>query len=288
MTLAVLAGAGSLAGAVTVYGGLYNVAATSSHLRPTYALLETALEHSVRLRARHIEPPPLDSPELLERGAACFRDHCVQCHGAPGVAPGEFSKSLQPVPVSLIDSARHWRARELYWITRHGIKMSGMPAWEYHLADADLWGLVAFLTQLPAMSTRVYDERIAAVAGRQCPVGQGAGGAQATVSAGEAAGGAPARVPVADAERGRAAMREYGCIACHDIPGVTGALIQVGPPLSGMGKREWIAGRLPNNVDNMVAWIRDPKRIDPATAMPDMGVTPQHARDMAAYLKTLR
>lgn len=277
LTLAVLAGAGSLVGAVTVYGGLYNVAATASHLQPTYSVLQLAMEHSVRLRARHIEPPPLDDPRMLQRGAACYRDHCVQCHGAPGVAPDDFSKSMQPVPVSLINAARHWRARELYWITREGIKMSGMPAWEYHLAEPDLWAVVAFLTRLPTFGTPEYEAQMVQPSGQQCRRGEGA------VKAEPATVGAHA----GNAERGRAAMREYACIACHNIPGVTGGNIHVGPSLEGFGRREWIAGQVPNTADNLVAWLLDPQRIDPDTAMPDMGITPEHARDMAAYLKTL-
>ncbi|WP_292446858.1 c-type cytochrome [Methylibium sp.] len=273
-TLAVLAGVAALIGVVMVYGGLYNVAATAAHLQPTYSVLETAMKRSVRLRARNIEPPPLDEPELLQRGAACFRDHCVQCHGAPGVAPGDFSRSMQPVPVSLIDAARHWRARELYWVTREGIKMSGMPAWEYHLSDREMWAVVAFLTRLPALTPQGYEERMAAADSEQCRVG----------GADEAVG--PALV--GNAERGRQAMREYACIACHSIPGVTGAPVHIGPPLGGLAGRQWIAGALPNTTANLVAWLRDPQRIDPETAMPDMGVTAQHAHDMATYLQTLR
>lgn len=80
-------------------------------------------------------------------------------------------------------------------------------------------------------------------------------------------------------------LRQYACIACHAVPGVTGPETHVGPPLGDLWRRERIAGgRLPATVGNLAAWLRDPKAIDPATAMPDMGVTDAHARLMAEYL----
>jgi cytochrome c2 len=92
----------------------------------------------------------------------------------------------------------------------------------------------------------------------------------------------------AAAARGKAALTQYACSACHSIPGITGSQPQVGPPLAGMATRRLIAGRLPNTPDNMQAWIREPQRFDPHSAMPALGVTAAHARDMAAYLATLR
>jgi len=89
------------------------------------------------------------------------------------------------------------------------------------------------------------------------------------------------------AQRGRAALHQHGCQGCHTIPGVVGSARQVGPPLTGFARRASIAGRLPNTPDHLVAWIRDPQRIDAASAMPAMAVSEDAARDMAAYLATL-
>lgn len=88
----------------------------------------------------------------------------------------------------------------------------------------------------------------------------------------------------ADPERGRLALSQYGCQACHVIPGVTGPRVFVGPPLEGMGKRKFIAGSLPNTHDNLVRWIRNPQDVDPLTAMPALDVSARDASDMAAYL----
>ena len=91
-----------------------------------------------------------------------------------------------------------------------------------------------------------------------------------------------------DPRRGQVALREYGCAACHTIPGVPGANGLVGQPLAGIADRMYIAGVLPNTSANLVAWIREPQRISPRTAMPNTGVTDADARDIAGYLYTLR
>jgi cytochrome c2 len=92
----------------------------------------------------------------------------------------------------------------------------------------------------------------------------------------------------ADVDRGSAAIRKYGCGSCHTIPGITGAQGLVGPPLGQIASRVYIAGVLPNEPDNMIRWLENPPAVDPKTAMPSMGVTPRDARDIAAYLYTLR
>jgi cytochrome c len=87
--------------------------------------------------------------------------------------------------------------------------------------------------------------------------------------------------------RGHQALRDYGCVTCHTIPGVYGADALVGPPLNRMGARVYVAGELPNTPENLMRWIRDPRAISPRTAMPDTGVTEADARHIVAYLYTL-
>lgn len=89
-------------------------------------------------------------------------------------------------------------------------------------------------------------------------------------------------------ERGRQALDRYGCGACHVIPGVRGARGVVGPSLAQLALRSYVAGKLSNQPDLLVKWIRFPQQIDPGTAMPDLRVDAASARDMAAYLYTLR
>ena len=88
--------------------------------------------------------------------------------------------------------------------------------------------------------------------------------------------------------RGRQILPAYGCTACHLIPGVAGPDAKVGPPLRGVASRAFIAGVLTNQPANMIRWIRDPQAVDDKSAMPDLGVSERDARDIAAYLYTLR
>jgi len=89
-------------------------------------------------------------------------------------------------------------------------------------------------------------------------------------------------------ERGRSAIGKYGCAACHTIPGIEGATATVGPPLNNIAVRGFLGGHLPNSPDNMMKWIQHPQAVDPRNVMPDLGVTDQDARDISAYLYTLR
>jgi cytochrome c len=91
-----------------------------------------------------------------------------------------------------------------------------------------------------------------------------------------------------DAERGRLLLRQYACGSCHRIPGVAAARGTFGPPLDALSRQVYLAGVLPNTPDNLVRWIVDPQAIEPGTAMPDMQVSPEQSRDMAAYLYTLK
>ena len=91
-----------------------------------------------------------------------------------------------------------------------------------------------------------------------------------------------------DPERGKLLLRQYGCGACHSIPGVPAAQGNVGPPLDAIAKRVYLAGVLPNTPENMVRWIRVPQELAPGTAMPNLQVPEPHAQDMVAYLYRLR
>lgn len=93
-----------------------------------------------------------------------------------------------------------------------------------------------------------------------------------------------------DIERGRDALRAYGCIACHRVPGVpsTGGDAWVGPPLDSWSQRVYIAGSLTNDPDNLIQWIQYPDAIEPGTAMPTLAVSDEDARDIAAYLFSLK
>jgi cytochrome c len=96
------------------------------------------------------------------------------------------------------------------------------------------------------------------------------------------------RMTGGDPERGRQSIRAYGCNTCHTIPGVQGAIAYVGPPLEHMGSRTYIAGEVPNTPANMVRWIQSPHSVEQHTAMPEMNVTEEDARNITAYLYSLK
>lgn len=97
----------------------------------------------------------------------------------------------------------------------------------------------------------------------------------------------PPEVPGGDPGRGAQLINQYGCGSCHTVPGVKGADGLVGPPLTRFGSRSYIAGELVNSGPDLQRWIEDPQAIEPGNAMPDLGVTPEDAQDIAAYLFTL-
>lgn len=100
----------------------------------------------------------------------------------------------------------------------------------------------------------------------------------------------PAGKPVAggDARQGAQTISRYGCGACHTIPGIPGAHGLVGPSLAGVGLRMYVAGMLPNQPDNLIQWVENPKAINVRTAMPNLGVPARDAADIAEYLYTLK
>ncbi len=279
LTLAGAALVTAAGAAIVVYGGLYNVAATVPHVQPLYSLLETAMHHSVQRRARDIVAPPMGGEQTIARGAACYQAKCVQCHGAPGVAQHDIGKSMQPLPGPLVDAASRWKPREMFWLTKHGILMSGMPAWGYRMTEDDMWAVVAFLGRLPELTPRAYKALTPDPVGSQsvppAPVCE-----RPPDSAGPLRDGDP--------ELGKKALYQYACTACHSIPDTTSSSPHVGPPLAGIARRALIAGQLANTPDNMVRWLRHTHEVDPLSAMPEMGVGAQDARDITAFLTTLK
>lgn len=264
LALVVVLAAGAAGAAL--YLGVYDISATDQHLRPTYWILDVGMRRSVKQRAAGIAVPDLGQPGRIQRGLALYRQHCVQCHGAPGVAPEPFALGMTPAPANLVYTAREWPPAEVFWVVKEGIKMTGMPAWKHRLPDEDIWAIVSFMRELPQLSPQDYRAR----------------------KAGHVAASEPAPASAPDPRRGKRAIEQYACVTCHQIPGIVGANAPVGPPLKEIGTRGFIAGVLPNTPENMVRWLRHPQAVSPMSAMPDLGVTERDARDIAAYLATIR
>ena len=139
-----------------IYSGLYNIAATDPHLGVVRWVLNTTQVRAVQEHAEAAPSPPPTDPSMLQHGFQHFREMCVVCHGAPGVERGEFGKGMNPTPPDLARMAERYSARELFWITKHGLKMAGMPAFGPTHSDEEIWGIVAFVQQLSQMSPREY------------------------------------------------------------------------------------------------------------------------------------
>lgn len=144
-----------LVGAVAfVNSGIYNVAADEPHWSVTSRMLESLRRKSVERRARDIQPPKLDDAQLISKGAGQYAEMCVICHVAPGVTGSATRQGLYPEPPELHRSKRDARAD--FWVIKHGLKMTGMPAWGATHDDETIWSLVAFLQRLPSLTPDEY------------------------------------------------------------------------------------------------------------------------------------
>lgn len=152
-----------LSGLVFVYSGLYDIAATEPHWDLTRRALETVRTRSIQAHAKGIIPPPgLLAPDNVVMGTEHFAAHCAVCHGAPGVPKGDIAHGLYPPPPDLAVAAKTYSDGELFWVIKHGIKMTGMPGWSDH-SDAEIWATVGFLKKLKAgMTEQEYGELIKA------------------------------------------------------------------------------------------------------------------------------
>lgn len=142
-----------------VYSGVYNVAADRPHLAVTDWLLQTVRTRSVALRAGDVSAPAdIGSAERIKRGAALYGSMCQMCHLAPGMEPTAIHLGLNPKPPVLTEEIAGAAPERLFWIVKHGIKMTGMPAWGETHTDQELWDVVAFLNELPGMAADKYQE----------------------------------------------------------------------------------------------------------------------------------
>ena len=160
-TLAVLLVIGVVGASAVIWSGLYNVAADDPHWAATTHVLEVARTRSVARHAADIEVPELSDPELIRNGAGNYHAMCVLCHLSPDAQETELSVGLYPRPPRW-DALGRADPRAAFWVLKHGIKASGMPAWGKSMDDRYLWGMVAFMQQFPGMTAAQYQARVAA------------------------------------------------------------------------------------------------------------------------------
>jgi len=147
------------------YSGLYNVSAISPHSGFTDWLLSTTSHASIERRARKVDVPDLEDEALLMAGINDFDSMCAGCHGAPGREPEAMGQGLNPPAPDLAEEAAELTPAELFWVTKNGIKMTGMPAWGATHDDDSIWPVVAFMRKLPSLNEAGYEEMLNDAAG---------------------------------------------------------------------------------------------------------------------------
>jgi mono/diheme cytochrome c family protein len=146
-----------LAAVVVIYAGLYNIAADVPHTPAVYWLLETIRGRAVAMRSRDIVVPnDLGDANRISKGAGQYAEMCSGCHLAPGMKRTEISRGLYPRAPELRRKTDLTPA-EQFWIVKHGVKMTGMPAWGVTHDDDLLWDVVAFVRKLPELTPEQYE-----------------------------------------------------------------------------------------------------------------------------------
>ena len=167
LTTLIIAVAVALLGIVGyAYSGLYDVGASSSHSGFVDWLLSTTSHASIERRASEIEVPELADESLVLAGINDFNSMCAGCHGAPGKDPEAMGQGLNPPAPDLAEEAAELTPAELFWVTKNGIRMTGMPAWGATHDDESIWPVVAFMTRLPELDASAYQELLASAAGQ--------------------------------------------------------------------------------------------------------------------------
>ncbi len=138
------------------YSGGYNIAATEEHASFTRWAFDTTFRNSVESRAAAETAPAEISEALLATGASEYKEYCQHCHAGPGVERAEWAGGMRPRPPHLTEAAAHWELAEIFWLVKHGAKMTGMPAFGPGHDDETLWGIAAFVKRLPAMTPEQY------------------------------------------------------------------------------------------------------------------------------------
>lgn len=143
-------------GLLVAYGGLYNVAATEQHTAFGRWALDTTFHSSVRRQAASLEPPAELTPAQIRAGASAYKSMCEHCHAGPGARRADWASGMRPRPPHLAEAAAEWELPEVFWIAKHGVRMTGMPAFGPTHTDAELWGVAGFVKSLPGMDAATY------------------------------------------------------------------------------------------------------------------------------------
>ena len=163
-TLAIVATLVTFSVVAFIWSGAYDIGADNPHWPITQRLLSLVREQSIRARSNELRGPDLADAGLIKVGAGNYDAMCVGCHLKPGLQSSELSMALYPAPPNLTLRRQGTPARD-FWVIKHGIKMTGMPAWGRNMRDPYIWGMVAFLQKLPELTPESYATMVAASSG---------------------------------------------------------------------------------------------------------------------------
>lgn len=156
-TVLITLAAVAVIGVAICYGGFFNMAADDHHWGITTGVIESMRDRNVARQARDVSiPKNLADEKLIANGAGEYAEMCTGCHLAPGMKDTEMRKGLYPMPPNLAELGARRPAAEQFWIVKHGLKMTGMPAWGLTHDDERIWSMVAFLQKLPSLSPEQY------------------------------------------------------------------------------------------------------------------------------------
>jgi mono/diheme cytochrome c family protein len=150
---------GAIGAGIFIYSGIYNIGADDHHTKPVFTVLQTLRNQSIHIRSKDIVVPNLNDPQLILKGAGQYAAMCTSCHLTPGMKDSEVSVGMYPQPPNL--SQMRIDPQDAFWVIKHGLKMSAMPAWGGSHDDATIWSLVAFTQKLPKMTPQEYKDIVA-------------------------------------------------------------------------------------------------------------------------------
>ena len=145
-----------LLGVLAIVSGLIPITASSGHWPITAWFLHFTMKRSVATHSLWVEVPALDDPGLVLKGAAHYDIGCFPCHGSPAMKQPRIAQQMTPPPPYLPPRIAEWDAEELFYIVKHGVKFTGMPAWPSQQRDDEVWAMVAFLQKLPGLDEAGY------------------------------------------------------------------------------------------------------------------------------------
>jgi mono/diheme cytochrome c family protein len=142
---------------IVILTGWYNVSAIHQDKGMIKWALSTTSDNSVEFHAKDIKAPNLNDTSLIKLGFAHYKEMCESCHGGPGKEETELAKGLNPHAPNLAKSAKEMSPEEIFWVTKNGIKMTGMPAWGKTHPDKKIWAITAAIEKLPSMTAAQYN-----------------------------------------------------------------------------------------------------------------------------------